>query len=174
MWFVLLNAYLVGGFFNHTLHCCIHDLTHYCGGCNMMVNRIVAMLCNIPMGIPSAISFGRYHSDHHNFLNEIKQDPDLPLPWESKLSYNHRWYKYLFYTIIEAFYALRPVFMNNPSVRIDELVNYAFIVFTNYLIYHFWGSSALIFTLIAGMSSIGPHPAAIHIIAEHYEFIKGQ
>ncbi len=83
-------------------------------------------------------------------------------------------YKYLFYTIIEAFYALRPVFMNNPSVRIDELVNYAFIVFTNYLIYHFWGSSALIFTLIAGMSSIGPHPAAIHIIAEHYEFIKGQ
>jgi sphingolipid delta-4 desaturase len=35
----------------------------------MTVNKIMAVICNIPMGIPSAISFGRYHSDHHNFLN---------------------------------------------------------------------------------------------------------
>lgn len=69
IWFVLANAYLVGGFLNHTLHCCIHDFTHYCGGCNMTLNKFMAMLCNIPMGLPSAISFGRYHADHHNFLN---------------------------------------------------------------------------------------------------------
>jgi sphingolipid delta-4 desaturase len=31
----------------------------------------------------------------------------------------------------------------------------------------------MLFLVIAGLSSIGPHPAAIHIIAEHYEFIKG-
>lgn len=30
------------------------------------------------MGIPSALSFGRYHSDHHNFMGEVDKDPDLP------------------------------------------------------------------------------------------------
>lgn len=53
-------------------------------------------------------------------------------------------------------------------------MNYAFIFFTDYLIYQVWGGNALLFTLIAGLSSIGPHPAAAHIIAEHYEFIEGQ
>ena len=96
------------------------------------------------------------------------------MPWESKLSYDHPWYKFVFYAIIEVFYALRPIFMQNPSIRVDEIVNYIFIIFTNYLIYHFWGGYALVFTLISGASSIGPHPAAVHIIAEHYEFIKGQ
>ena len=81
MWIILLDAYLIGGLLNHTLHCCIHDFMHWCGHPNMTVNKILAVVCNIPMGIPSAISFGRYHSDHHNFLNEIKRDPDLPLPW---------------------------------------------------------------------------------------------
>ena len=104
----------------------------------------------------------------------MKTDPDLPLPWESKLSYDHPWYKFVFYSIIEVFYAMRPIFMHNPSIRLDEITNYIFIFFMDYLIYYYWGGYALLFTLISGASSIGPHPAAIHIIAEHYEFIKGQ
>jgi sphingolipid delta-4 desaturase len=63
---------------------------------------------------------------------------------------------------------------NKPTINFDELVNYAFIIVTNILIYYFWGSDALLFTFVAGLSSIGPHPAAVHIIAEHYEFIPGQ
>ncbi len=39
----------------------------------------MGMFCNIPMGVPSAISFGKFHSDHHNFLGEYGKDPDLPL-----------------------------------------------------------------------------------------------
>ncbi len=61
-----------------------------------------------------------------------------------------------------------------PTFRKDEFANIVFILTTNYLIYHFWGGGALLFVAISGISSIGPHPAAIHIIAEHYEFIKGQ
>jgi len=123
------------------------------------------------MGIPSAISFGKYHADHHNFLGELYGDPDLPLPWESKLARKHKWYKYLFYVIIELFYALRPVFMKNPTLTKMEVINYVTIFATDYLIYQLWGAPGLIFILIAGLSSIGPHPAAVHIIAEHYEFI---
>jgi sphingolipid delta-4 desaturase len=63
---------------------------------------------------------------------------------------------------------MRPIFTNRPSVNKEELLNYIFIFTTNYLIYTYWGPSALLFILISGASSIGPHPAAIHIIAEHY------
>lgn len=69
MWFFLLNSYLVGGTLAHTLGTCIHDLTHYCGSCNMMLNKVVAIIANIPMAIPSAMSFGRYHADHHNYMS---------------------------------------------------------------------------------------------------------
>jgi sphingolipid delta-4 desaturase len=55
---------------NHTLHCLIHDFTHWAGHSNLLINKAFAIMCNIPMGIPSAISFGKYHADHHNFLNE--------------------------------------------------------------------------------------------------------
>jgi len=58
--------------------------------------------------------------------------------------------------------------MHKPSIRLDELVNYVIIIFTNYLVYAYWGPSALLYLFISGASSIGPHPAAIHIIAEHY------
>lgn len=47
----------------------------------MSVNKIMAALCNIPMALPSAMSFGRYHSEHHNFFSEENEDPDLPLAW---------------------------------------------------------------------------------------------
>ena len=67
-WLLLLDAYLVGGLLNHTLHCCIHDFTHFGGHPNININKMMAVLCNVPMGLPSALSFLRYHSDHHNFL----------------------------------------------------------------------------------------------------------
>jgi sphingolipid delta-4 desaturase len=66
----LLTAYIVGGTINHSLHVLIHDLTHWAGHKNLYVNKFFGILCNIPMGIPSAISFGKYHNDHHNYLGE--------------------------------------------------------------------------------------------------------
>ncbi len=50
-----------------------------------------------------------------------------------------------------------------------EIVNGIIILSIDYLIYFSWD---LLFRLIAGLLSIGPHPAAIYIFAEHYEVIK--
>lgn len=36
-----------------------------------------------------------------------------------------------------------------------------------------WGPSALAFLFGVAFLSIGPHPAAIHVLAEHFEFVKG-
>lgn len=79
-WPVFLTVlYVLGGTYGHTLHVLIHDFTHFGGHKNIMVNKIMGVLCNIPMGIPSALSFGKYHADHHNYLGEKGRDPDLPM-----------------------------------------------------------------------------------------------
>jgi sphingolipid delta-4 desaturase len=46
----------------------IHDFTHWAGCSDLTLNKAFAIFCNIGMGIPSAISFGIYHADHHNYL----------------------------------------------------------------------------------------------------------
>lgn len=60
-------------------HVLIHDLTHFAGDHDMGINRIFAIINNMTIGIPSALSFGKYHADHHNFMGEEGKDPDLPL-----------------------------------------------------------------------------------------------
>ena len=60
--------YIIGATIAHTLHVCIHDLTHFSAHPNKNVCRIIAILCNLSMGFPSAISFGKHHADHHNYL----------------------------------------------------------------------------------------------------------
>lgn len=169
LWFVLLNAYLISAIPNHTLYICVHDLTHH----SSLFNKIMSVLCNVPTGVPSAMGFGRFHAEHHLFFSEREKDADLPFTSESERSVKFKWYKYVFYFFIWGFYALRPLFMKDSKPKLDEKLNLAFILCTNFLIYHYWGGYALIFIFFSGVNSIGAHPAAAHIIAEHYEFIHG-
>lgn len=68
------------------------------------------------MGVPSAIPFGKHHSDHHNFLGEEMKDPDLPVRLETEMSVNHKWYKFVFYGLISLFYATRPLIFK-PDIK---------------------------------------------------------
>jgi len=36
------------------------------------------------------------------------------------------------------------------------------------MILYYWGPYALLYILVAGLSGIGPHPAAGNVIAEHF------
>ena len=56
----------------------------------------------------------------------------------------------------------------------DELLNIVCIILSNYILYKFWGINAIYYLLIVAWVSIGPHPAALHTIAEHYDIVKGQ
>lgn len=120
------------------------------------------------MGLPSALSFGKHHSDHHNFLGEPRKDPDLPLKQESEASKNP-FYKLFFWIFLTLFYGLRPlIFSPNSKPNRDEAINFAFILFTDLVILKYWGPNAILYLMIVTFVSIGPHPAAVHTIAEHY------
>ena len=161
-------AYWIGGTIGHTLHVLIHDFTHWAGHENITVNKIFAVACNIPMGIPSALSFGKHHSDHHNFLGEPMKDPDLPVKQESEASKNP-FYKLFFWVFLTIFYAFRPlIFSSNAKLNKDEAINFLFIFLTDFIIFKYWGINAILYLIIVSFVSIGPHPAAAHTIAEHY------
>lgn len=82
-------------------------------------------------------------------------------------------YKFFFWVFLTLFYGLRPIFCYNRGIELDEILNMVFIVFTNLLVFKYWGASALLYLLITAFLSIGPHPAAIHVLAEHFEFVEG-
>lgn len=146
------------------MHVLIHDFTHWAGHPNMYVNKVFGILCNIPMGLPSAISFGKYHNDHHNYLGEPGKDPDLPTGIEAFICRN-AFCKFMFLILLTFVYALRPVIIMPKKIGIDDAINIIIICCTNTLIYKFWGPGALLYTLLGSYLSIGPHPAAMHVIA---------
>lgn len=122
------------------------------------------MFCNIPMGVPSAMTFGKYHADHHNFLGEIEYDPDFPLRLEAKWSM-HNIYKSFFLFLYTFEYALKPLLLYPKMFTLHELLNIIFIVATDYAIVKQWGWSALLFMILSSFFATGPHPTALHLIA---------
>jgi sphingolipid 4-desaturase/C4-monooxygenase len=56
-WQFLLAAYLVGGTLNQNLFLAIHEITHNLAFKGWRKNRFLAMLANIPIGIPYAMVF---------------------------------------------------------------------------------------------------------------------
>jgi sphingolipid delta-4 desaturase len=116
------------------------------------------------MGLPSALGFGIYHSDHHNYLGEDGKDPDLPTMFEVR-NVKSTFAKCLFFLFLSLIYAFRPFIFMHKKMTVDEIVNFIVIICTDLIIYKFWGIGALAFILITGFISIGAHPAAIHVIA---------
>lgn len=77
-------------------------------------------------------------------------------------------YKWFFWSTLSLFYAMRPIFFYNRRMNMDEVLNYLVIGITDFIIYKYWGINAIIYLLIVTFLSIGPHPGAIHVLAEHF------
>jgi sphingolipid delta-4 desaturase len=63
------------------------------------------------------------------------------------------------------------MFFYNKKISLDEVLNYIVIFIFDLVVLKYWGSGALLYLLIVAFLSIGPHPAAIHVLAEHFEFV---
>lgn len=170
-WPVFLTVmYCVGATLNHSTYALVHDLTHFLAFDSPLLNRIGAIICNIPSAIPSAIAFGKYHADHHQHHCVPVIDTDLPTEWEIK-TFN-TWYKKLFFCMfIPFFYAIRPFILNPKPITTWEIINVVTVFTSNYLIYTYIGKFALLYLFMSGLFGMGLHPCAAHTIAEHYEFV---
>jgi sphingolipid 4-desaturase/C4-monooxygenase len=56
-WKFLAAAYVIGGTANHNLFLAIHEITHNLAFKGLKANKILAIIANLPIGVPYAISF---------------------------------------------------------------------------------------------------------------------
>lgn len=66
---LLLAAYCFGGVINHSMTLAIHELAHNLayGSSRPAANRALAIFGNTIIGVPSAVTFKKYHLDHHRY-----------------------------------------------------------------------------------------------------------
>ncbi|KAI9508615.1 dihydroceramide delta(4)-desaturase [Russula earlei] len=154
-WKFVAVAYVIGGTANHNLFLAIHEITHNLAFKGVKANKVLAIIANLPIGIPYSISFKGYHLEHHKYLGEDGIDVDLPTRLEL-LFLNNVLGKLFFCTFQILFYALRPGFSRNYSF--------------DFLLATFvpGGKHFLIYLIMSSFWAGSLHPLAGHFISEHY------
>lgn len=169
-WWVLLGAaFAVGAFCNHALWTLIHECTHNLVFVSSRNNQLAQILANLPIVVPSAISFRRYHLFHHRFQGDPEYDADLASPLEAKLAGNRWWGKALWLLFFAVAQALRVGGLKKiPFVdrwwALNLIVQALFI---SALVY-FAGVASLAYLLLSTLFSVGLHPVGARWIQEHY------
>jgi len=169
----LYCCYTLSGSVNHMMTLAMHELSHNLGCKKMIYNRIWAIIANLPMGIPAAASFRRYHLEHHRYQGEDDLDVDIPVEIEG-------WFftssprKLLWCFLQPAFYSLRPLFVSPKKPSSWEYINITCCVLFDSLIFYFYGLPGLAYLVFGTLLGMGVHPVAGHFIAEHYVMNKGQ
>lgn len=169
----LFCCYTISGAINHMMTLAMHELSHNLGAKGVTPNRFLAIFANLPMGIPAASSFKRYHLEHHKFQGEDIIDVDIPTKWEGWF-FDSRAKKVLWCFLQPAFYSLRPLFVNPKQPTKWEFINIACTVAFDSAIVYVWGFRELMYLVMGTLFGMGLHPVAGHFIAEHYVMNRGQ
>jgi sphingolipid delta-4 desaturase len=168
-WLVLGVAFAAGAPLTHWLAMAIHETSHGLAARTARGNRAVALMANVPMVIPAAMTFHRYHLAHHKNLDVLHEDTDLPLPIEIRLVGTSRLRKALWLVLHPIVYIARGVtFAKRPNRA--ELVNIAMMIVVDALVVRFFGWGALAYLGASFYFAHSIHPVAGHFIHEHYTF----
>jgi sphingolipid delta-4 desaturase len=167
LWLILI-AYCIGAALNHWLAMGIHECSHHLSARTGLQNRWVALLANIPMVVPGAMSFWRGHLSHHAHLGVERLDNDLPVPVEVRWVGRSTARKMLWYFFFLPVTSLTRNFLRRPDRW--ELLNFALQMSVNLAIWRFLGSSALVYLSLSTFFGMGLHPVAGHLVHEHYSF----
>ena len=100
----------------------VHELSHNLGFKKRLYNRLCAIFANLPMGIPAAVSFRRYHLEHHRYQGDDNMDVDVPTYAEGYIVGNNPLLKIVWMFLQPAFYSLRPLFIAPKGRSFEEFV----------------------------------------------------
>ena len=104
-WLSFLVAYGVGAFANHANYVIIHDATHNLIFRNKGLNKLVAILADLPNLTAGAMGFRVYHLKHHSHQGDYQHDADLANLWEARLVGNV-WYRKAIWLMLFPFFQL--------------------------------------------------------------------
>ncbi|VEU35801.1 unnamed protein product [Pseudo-nitzschia multistriata] len=169
----LLLCWSIGGTLTHWLSLGNHELSHNLGFKTTLYNELLGMVANCAQGIPSAITFKKYHLEHHYSQGVESIDVDIPTTWEGEV-FDTRLKKVLWVILQPAFYALRPLVVAPKPVCFKTVANTASTLAFDAAFAYCFGVRALLFNVLGTLLGMGIHPVAGHFISEHYTFVEGQ
>jgi sphingolipid 4-desaturase/C4-monooxygenase len=173
LWAVVALAYGVGAILSHWLGQTIHETSHNLAAKTRLANRALAWAANLPMALPIAETFHRYHVEHHAFLGVEGKDSDLPLPWEVR-NIRGVWRKAAWLALYPVVYFARGAVYYAKQTSRAEVLNFLAIAAVNVVVWKLAGPMALLFLFLSTYFGHGPHPVAAHFLHEHYVYEAGQ
>ncbi|HXT71566.1 MAG TPA: fatty acid desaturase [Vicinamibacterales bacterium] len=176
-WYVWLPiAYIVGATIDHALWVLIHECAHNLVFRAPAGNKIAAIVANLPLVLPSAMSFCKYHLLHHKHLGNQDLDADLPGETEARMigasAARKAGWLALFAVIIGA---VRPIRLARVPVVDRWTVINAFAQFSAMAV--LWvlaGPEPFKYLFASAVLAIGLHPIGARWIQEHYVITEGQ
>lgn len=168
-WSALLFAYIIGAFANHTMFVLIHECAHNLIFKKPYMNKIAGILADLPIVVPSSISFRSYHLKHHTYQGDYFLDADLASKWEAKLIGNSFLGKTLWLLLFPFFQAFRP--MRLKGIQFFDgwtLINWIVVFSFDVAVIYFLGWNSFLYFLLSFFFSIGLHPLGARWIQEHY------
>ncbi|HMB82168.1 MAG TPA: fatty acid desaturase, partial [Vicinamibacterales bacterium] len=169
-------AYIFGATIDHALWVLIHECSHNLMFRSRNANRVTAIVANLPMVVPGAISFCKYHLLHHRHIGELDFDAGVPGPTESRVVGRSAVAKAAWITgfalvmgIVRPWRMKRIPFVDRWTV-INIVVEFACIGALAY-----WAGAAPFKYLVAStIFAIGLHPLGARWIQEHFALAPGQ
>jgi len=176
-WTVWLPAaYVIGATIDHALWALIHDTCHNLVFRSRTANRIVAIVANLPLVVPGAISFGKYHLLHHRHMGDLEFDAGVPGPTEARVVGRSGLAKAAWVTgtiLVQG--VVRPRRMTR--VRLLDgwtLVNIVVQVAAMALLWLWAGAAPFKYLVASTVCAIGLHPLGARWIQEHFALVPDQ
>lgn len=169
----LFLCWSIGGTLTHWLSLGNHELSHNLAFKKTIHNEILGMISNCAQGIPSSITFKKYHLEHHYYQGVDDVDMDIPTHWEGDV-FNTTIRKVFWVILQPAFYAIRPLIVRPKPLCVKSIVNTVSTLLFDFIFAYTFGVKALLFNVLGTLLGMGIHPVAGHFISEHYIFFEGQ
>jgi sphingolipid delta-4 desaturase len=176
-WYIWLPAaFVVGATIDHALWVLIHDCAHNLIFTNRLLNRVMALVANVPLVVPAAMSFCKYHLLHHRHMGDHDLDADLPGPVEAQVVGRSPVIKTLWIagmTLVLG--VVRPSRLKKiPIVERWTLINLATQVVAIGGLIWWLGPAPLKYLAAATVLAVGLHPLGARWIQEHFVFRQDQ
>jgi sphingolipid delta-4 desaturase len=169
LWVMLALAYTIGAFASHALFVMIHECAHRLVFRRRLPNMLAGLVANLPLFVPGAVSFQKYHLKHHAHQGVYDLDADIPSRWEARLVGRSALRKAFWLLLYPVFQAVRSFRVKAvPPLDAWTLTNLAIQIGVNVAVFLLWGGQSLAYLALALFFSIGLHPLGARWIQRHY------
>jgi sphingolipid delta-4 desaturase len=183
VWLQLPIAYVFGAFVIHALWTLVHECSHDLVFRTKLLNRWAAIFANLPIVLPSTVSYAVYHHKHHARFSYYRHDTDVPSRWEGWLLHGGLLRRLLWAALLPLLFQgvrrTRILASGRPRsweqfLLANSLVQYAFVAVWLAASYGLLGQFAIWYLLGSAYFSNALHPLVGRWIQEHYVVREGQ